>query len=247
VDARLSRILRQKRVVLPKVRYLDLRSTNIRGRSVVIHRPPVGEMVKRHEVWSPNPPAVGNQQSKSTGLPLSCAWRTVQRQQVSRRRVDPRRSCHGEKWLSMKRGRGSLRARFDTRYQSSRNWYTRNWKTPESQAIAATRTGVALRPSRGAKPATWRNAKPLSSLRDNAIKTARSLFAASGGEAKDDRAVNLSVTIRAWTNRERLGLRRASVLAPHGHRSAPSNLRTVRVSRRARPRPAYCLAHGWNS
>ena len=37
-------------------------SSVMRGRSVVMDRPPVCEMVKRHEVWSPNPPAMGNQQ-----------------------------------------------------------------------------------------------------------------------------------------------------------------------------------------
>jgi len=37
-------------------------------------RPPVCEMVKRHEVWSANPLAMGNQQSKSAGLTLTCAW-----------------------------------------------------------------------------------------------------------------------------------------------------------------------------
>ena len=50
-------------------------SSVMRGHSVVIYRPPVCEMVKRHEVWSPNPPAMRDQQSKSAGLTLTCAWR----------------------------------------------------------------------------------------------------------------------------------------------------------------------------
>ena len=53
-------------------------SSFMRGRSVAMDRPPVCEMVKRHEVWSPNPLAMGSQQSKSAGPSLTCAWRLVQ-------------------------------------------------------------------------------------------------------------------------------------------------------------------------
>ena len=61
-------------------------SSVIRGRSVIMDRPPVCEMVKRHEVWSPNPPAMGNRQSKSAGRTLTCAWRLVQRLRCRRER-----------------------------------------------------------------------------------------------------------------------------------------------------------------
>jgi hypothetical protein len=40
-------------------------SSVMRGRSVGMHRSPVCAVVKRQEVWFPNPPAIGDQQSQA--------------------------------------------------------------------------------------------------------------------------------------------------------------------------------------